>query len=210
MKQTCLLIMLGVVAVTTGAVLAAGTPTISRSVIAGGGGRIAAGDHTLSATIGQSMTGRTTAGSSDLCVGFWCGLGAEAGEDLPALSIAKSGPSEAEVGESITYAVAVTNTGSAVASSLVITDVLPPGAAFISASDGGAQTDGMVSWSASSLPEMGSLTRTFTVSATQTITNHDYGVSCAEGVSALGSVIVVTEIGGEGTEYKAYLPLIAR
>jgi hypothetical protein len=74
MKRTCLLITLAVLLVATGAVLAAGTPAISRDVIAAGGGRISAGDYTLSATVGQPLTGRAVVGSSDLCVGFWCGL----------------------------------------------------------------------------------------------------------------------------------------
>ncbi len=45
----------------------------------------------------------------------------------------------------------------------------------------------------------------FAVTATQTITNADYRVSCAEGVSADGAQAVVTSFGN-----KIYLPLALR
>ncbi len=58
----------------TGAALAATTPTLSRHVLAGGGGTVSGGSYTLRATIGQGITGRALSGSDDLCAGFWCGL----------------------------------------------------------------------------------------------------------------------------------------
>jgi hypothetical protein len=57
-----------------GAALAAGTPAITRHVIAGGGGTVSAGEYSLRATIGQGITGQALSGSYDLCAGFWCGL----------------------------------------------------------------------------------------------------------------------------------------
>jgi hypothetical protein len=66
-------VLLGIL-VTAGVASAAGSLDISRSVVAGGGGKTSAGDYTLSATIGQPITGRAVVGSTDLCVGFWCGL----------------------------------------------------------------------------------------------------------------------------------------
>lgn len=183
---------------------------VVRHVVAGGGGHVEQTPYALNFTIGQPAVGQITQAPYQLCAGFWCGGSADADEDLPALSIAKSGPSEAEPGESITYTIALTNTGSAVASGLVITDVLPVGAAFIAASDGGVPVDGMVSWSVSSLPDGGSLTRTFTVSAAETITNEDYGASCAEGVTVAGAIAVVTEISGEDGDHEIYLPLVVR
>jgi hypothetical protein len=66
-------LLLGIL-VAAAVVSAAGSLDVSRSVIAGGGGRISAGDYTLNPTIGQPITGRAVFGSTDLCVGFWCGL----------------------------------------------------------------------------------------------------------------------------------------
>ncbi|MEA3342491.1 MAG: right-handed parallel beta-helix repeat-containing protein, partial [Chloroflexota bacterium] len=126
---------------------------------------------------------------------------------LPVIAIAKSGPDEVEVGEPITYTLIVTNSGSLAASSLVITDALPTGASFIAASDGGLLVGDVVSWTATSLGMMDRLTRTFTVTATETITNSDYRASCGEGVSAVGTVSVVTEV---SSERKIYLPLVLR
>jgi uncharacterized repeat protein (TIGR01451 family) len=127
--------------------------------------------------------------------------------NLPALSVAKSGPGQAEPGASIVYTLAVINTGSVAASWLVITDALPAGAHFVSAGDGGVRVGDVVSWSVSSLPATDSLTRSFAVTATGTITNDDYRVSCAEGVSAAGSATVVTQVSGER---EVYLPLVLR
>ena len=74
MKRTLAAVVLLGILVTAGVASAAGSLDISRSVIAAGGGRTSAGDYTLSATIGQPITGRAVVGSTDLCVGFWCGL----------------------------------------------------------------------------------------------------------------------------------------
>lgn len=45
----------------------------------------------------------------------------------PAITIEKSGPATAKVGDSITYSVVVRNTGSALAKSVVVTDAVPEG-----------------------------------------------------------------------------------
>jgi hypothetical protein len=50
----------------------------------------------------------------------------------------------------------------------------------------------------------------FVVTATQTITNSDYGVS-ADGVSTVGQVVVMTTVTpGEGDRYKVYLPVVVK
>lgn len=74
MNRTMIVLVVLVLLLGAGIAAAAGTLTLSRSVIAGGGGKTSAGDYTLSATIGQPITGRAIVGSTDLCVGFWCGL----------------------------------------------------------------------------------------------------------------------------------------
>jgi len=127
--------------------------------------------------------------------------------NLPALEVAKSGPDEVDAGEPITYTLVVTNSGPVAASFLVITDALPAGAGFVIASDGGELVGDVVSWAVDSLGALDWLTRTFTVTATDTITNTDYRVSCVEGVSGVGGVPVVTEV---ISERKVYLPLVLK
>jgi uncharacterized repeat protein (TIGR01451 family) len=124
---------------------------------------------------------------------------------LPGLSIAKSGPAEARPGELITYTLVVENNGSAAATTLVITDVLPSGATFVATSDGGSLVGDTVTWAVSNLEAGQAVTRTFAVTASATITNNDYRVSCAEMVSATGNSSVTTEVA-----YKVYLPLVLR
>ncbi len=64
----------------------------------------------------------------------------------------RTGVSESEViasvtqGTDITYTIAYANSGNADATNVVITDPLPPGSVFVSASGGGAVNGGMVSW----------------------------------------------------------------
>jgi chitinase len=124
---------------------------------------------------------------------------------LPDLTITKSGPSEVEPGEPITYTLVAANNGTAAATSLVITDALPSGATFVTASDGGSLMGNTVSWSVPSLDAGGEVTLTLTITAPETVTNDDYRVSCAEGISAIGSTSVTTEV-----TKKVYLPLVTR
>jgi uncharacterized repeat protein (TIGR01451 family) len=125
----------------------------------------------------------------------------------PALTLAKSGPAQAKAGELITYTLVVSNSAAVGASSLVITDTLPTGATFISAGSGGLQVGDVISWTVPGLGPMDRLTRTFAVTATATITNAHYRVSCAEGISVTGNVSVVTQV---NSEHHVYLPLVIR
>ena len=55
------------------------------------------------------------------------------------------------------------------------------------------------------------LTRTFSVTATQTITNSDYRVSTEGNISATGQVNVITLIGAtDDSRHKIYLPVILK
>ena len=127
------------------------------------------------------------------------------GVALPELSISKSGPSAVKAGTPVTYTLTITNSAPVAATSLVITDALPIGATFVTASDGGTLDAGIVSWTVPSLGPTDWLSRTFTVTATATITNSVYGISCDEGIAASGSVSVVTSF-----MRTLYLPLILR
>ena len=57
-----------------------------------------------------------------------------------------SGPPSVFVGDPFTYSITVTNMGTASATNVVVSDVLPAGATFVSASSGGTNNAGVVSW----------------------------------------------------------------
>lgn len=61
--------------VMAGAALAGGSLGISRHVIGGGGGRAAAGRYVMDATIGQAVAGTFNTAATEICAGFWCGMG---------------------------------------------------------------------------------------------------------------------------------------
>jgi uncharacterized repeat protein (TIGR01451 family) len=69
------------------------------------------------------------------------------------LSVAKSvSVSEALPGEAILYAISYRNGGNGPASQVTITDQLPPGLTFASATDGGTFSDGIIKWDLGILP----------------------------------------------------------
>ncbi len=77
------------------------------------------------------------------------------------LSVAKSGPASAMPGDTIEYTIAVVNAGPSIAVGVTVTDSLPAGLAFVSASDGGVYANGRIDWPlVGSLPVNGQLTRT--------------------------------------------------
>ncbi len=81
------------------------------------------------------------------------------------LSVGKSGPATATVGESVTYTLTVANGGPDVAAAVTLVDSLPAGLTFISASDGGTASGGAVTWSLGDVGSGSSLPRTVTVKA---------------------------------------------
>ncbi|MDH3591417.1 MAG: DUF11 domain-containing protein, partial [Planctomycetota bacterium] len=64
----------------------------------------------------------------------------------PKLTITKSGTKRAFIGRSINYAINVKNTGNGIAKDTVLTDPLPAGTSFVSASDGGSLSGNNVTW----------------------------------------------------------------
>ena len=55
------------------------------------------------------------------------------------------------VGEAVTYTLQVSNAGPSPATNIAVTDTLPGGVAFVSASGGGTESGGVVSWAIPSL-----------------------------------------------------------
>ena len=120
------------------------------------------------------------------------------------MNIRKSGPATAIVRSPITYTLEVANGGLPVTlTTVVITDVLPTGSSYVS---GGTLVGDVISWTVPSLAVGETITRQFVVTATETITNSDYGVSASEGFSATASRSVVTL----SLDHFVYLPIVMR
>jgi uncharacterized repeat protein (TIGR01451 family) len=133
---------------------------------------------------------------------MWFEAGAPLG--IPVLAIDKSGPGTADPGTPIIYTLTITNTGWTTATTVVVTDVVPTGADYVS---GGTLMPGdVVSWTVPSLAQLGGSAQVqFVVTATETIANSVYGVSCKQGASAMGTEDIVTTIGG-----RIFLPVVLR
>jgi len=110
----------------------------------------------------------------------------------PDLAIGKSGPAQVLTGEPITYTLTVTNSDTAIATNLIITDTIPAAASYVS---GGARLGDTVHWTVPSLAGDGGVVQvSFVVTATETVTNSDYHVCAEGGYSVTGSQPVVTVV----------------
>ena len=92
---------------------------------------------------------------------------------LADLIIAKTGPANVNAASSFTYNISVTNLGPSAAGSVVVTDALPSGVSFVSASGNGANNSGIVSWNLGTLAsgQYSNVTVTVTAPASGTLTN---------------------------------------
>ena len=82
----------------------------------------------------------------------------------PDIAVAKDdGVTEVRPGDTITYTVTVSNVGNQDATGVVLTDPVPSGTAFVSASDGGTESGGTVTWPAFDLAAGDSAQRTLVV-----------------------------------------------
>jgi uncharacterized repeat protein (TIGR01451 family) len=92
---------------------------------------------------------------------------------LADLMIAKTGPANVDAAGSLSYSISVTNLGPSSATNVVVTDTLPVGVAFVSASGNGTNNAGLVNWSLGALAasQASNLTVTVTAPASGTLTN---------------------------------------
>lgn len=113
-------------------------------------------------------------------------------------AISKSAPDMVSPSDTFTYTLAVTNRLGLTATNVVITDVLPVSTTFVSASDGGALAGDVISWTVASLPDGGTLTRTFQVVAPDLagsdIVNDDYAVYASNWLTLTYGAPVTTTI----------------
>ena len=118
----------------------------------------------------------------------------------PYMSISKSAPDIVKADQAFDYTITVRNRTGITPTTTTITDVLPTGVDYISASDGGTELGGMVTWLITDLADGDTVTRTFQVTATaahgEAIENVDYGVNG-------GADWTTTTIGTRNTSYVA-------
>ncbi len=89
------------------------------------------------------------------------------------LRIAKTGPASVLAVSNLTYTISVTNFGPSSASSVTVTDTLPNNVTFVSATGGGTNNNGLVTWNLGTLNsnQTSSVTVTVTAPASGTLTN---------------------------------------
>lgn len=104
----------------------------------------------------------------------------------PVLTIDKTGPEKVFLGRNITYTVKVTNTGDGVAAGAKLVDQLPAGTTFVSATAGGKESGGAVTWNLGNMQPKQSATVSVTVKPAKAGTYTDTATAsavCAKEVS---------------------------
>jgi uncharacterized repeat protein (TIGR01451 family) len=118
----------------------------------------------------------------------------------PILNIGKTdSPDPAVAGvDNITYTLSYSNTGNSNATNVVITDTVPAGTTFVSATGGGTQAGGVVTWNIGGLASGGSGLVQVVVSINTpvangtVITNSTYGIDCTETAPVSGAAAGTT------------------
>ena len=89
----------------------------------------------------------------------------------PVVTVTKTdGVTTVHPGDSLTYTITINNTATdSTATNLVVSDTLPASVTFVSASDSGNNTAGVVSWNINSLAGGSSVTRTVTVTVNSNV-----------------------------------------
>ena len=184
--------LIGVIAMlgVTGAVLAQVSPNFDLhwSLLSGGGGSRASVNYHVGDALGQWADGTSSSTNYRIAAGFWAG---NVASGAPHLIIDKSAPAIVTSGSLITYTLIVSNTGDLAASNVVITDVIPVGANYVG---GGTRVGNTVQWTVGTLASNSGVQAQFSVTATHTITNSQYGVSAAGGYGMSGAAPIVTVV----------------
>jgi len=115
------------------------------------------------------------------------------------VSIAKAGPATAAPGSQVSYTLTVQNAGPSAATNVVVTDTLPPGATFVSASGGATPLGGVVTWNVANLAATASQVFNLTVSTAPGAVGSIRNASAVwadqfDGVSANDSSSVTTSL----------------
>jgi uncharacterized repeat protein (TIGR01451 family) len=117
----------------------------------------------------------------------------------PGLTISKSGPPTVASGANLTYTITYGNTGAAAANGVVIRDPVPAGTTFVSATGGGTESGGVVTWNIGTInPGVTGQTVSFTVNVTATsgnVSNVNYTIE-GTGIAPIPGPPVFTQIGG--------------
>ncbi|MFZ1795373.1 MAG: hypothetical protein WAU14_01350, partial [Dokdonella sp.] len=123
-------------------------------------------DADASGSVGNSVTGSGGGGTPPAC-GTTC---TTIHPLQPNVSVAKALVAEsgsiagvAEPGETLTYAITLSNSGGVAATAIGISDPLDPIVNFVSADNGGSYSSGVVTWSGLTVPAGGTLTLTVQV-----------------------------------------------
>jgi len=131
------------------------------------------------------------------------GRGAGAVRFLPpglaaGLTITKSAPATVAPGASLTYTITYGNTGGADATNVVIRDTVPTGTTFVSATDGGTEAGGVVTWNIGTVGtgvvgQTVSFTVTVTAPAGATVANDNYTIE-GDGIAAIPGPPIFTSV----------------
>jgi len=136
--------------------------------------------------------------------GTWQGAGGDCSGCPPPLRLAvsKSAPSSVPEGGQLTYTLDYENVGGQIANLVSIIDAIPAGTTFVSATHGGAVTNGRVRWELGTLElgASGSVSFTVKVQCGQTqITNGDYRILSGFVYAQVGTP-VVTNVTATGSD----------
>src|SRR5207249_5671891 len=108
------------------------------------------------------------------------------------------GPDPVTAGNNITYTLSWSNTGNENASGVVVSDAVPANATFVSATGGGSESGGIVTWILGALNAGASSTAQLVVKVNSplangtVITNGSYQIDSNETVPTAGAAITTT------------------